>query len=130
MIDRGAANYGEVEPVSLRRAVNYKDYLENLMRNDWYRYAYHLPVLPIPAKNPPFVSPVLTRGVWPVLEFNAFKRLLKQTGGKDNSRFGDGLPAENSCEQAAGLCRGAFLKFRLKFGRHPETQQHEQTQCS
>ena len=42
-IDLGAADYGEVEPVRSRRAVNYKAYLGSMMRNDWYRYAYHLP---------------------------------------------------------------------------------------
>ncbi len=44
VIDLGAANYGEVEPVRSRRAENYKAYLGSLMRNDWYRYAYHLPI--------------------------------------------------------------------------------------
>ena len=43
VIDLGAANYGEEEPVRERRAVNYKAYLGGMMRNDWYRYAYHLP---------------------------------------------------------------------------------------
>jgi Methyltransferase domain len=44
VIDLGAANYGAVEPVSSRRADNYKAYLGSLMRNDGYRYAYNLPV--------------------------------------------------------------------------------------
>jgi hypothetical protein len=43
-IDLGAARYGEVEPVSGRRAENYKAYLAGMLANDWYRYAYHLPV--------------------------------------------------------------------------------------
>lgn len=43
-IDLGAANYGDVEPVNSRRALNYKAYLGSMMRNDWYRYAYHLPI--------------------------------------------------------------------------------------
>lgn len=43
VIDLGTANYGNVAPVSPRRAANYKAYLGSLMRNDWYRYAYHLP---------------------------------------------------------------------------------------
>jgi hypothetical protein len=44
VIDLGAANYGDTEPVRSRRAVNYKAYLGSLTRNDWYRYAYNLPV--------------------------------------------------------------------------------------
>jgi len=43
VIDLGAANYGEVEPVSLRRAVNYKAYLGSLLRNEWDCYNYQLP---------------------------------------------------------------------------------------
>ena len=44
VIDLGTANYGEVEPVRSRRAINYKAYLGSMIRNDWYRYAYHLPI--------------------------------------------------------------------------------------
>jgi hypothetical protein len=44
VIDLGTANYGELEPVSSLRANNYKAYLGSMIRNDWYRYAYHLPV--------------------------------------------------------------------------------------
>jgi len=44
VIDLGAVNYGDAEPVRSRRAVNYKAYLGSLMRNDWYRYAYNRPV--------------------------------------------------------------------------------------
>jgi hypothetical protein len=44
VIDLGAANYGDVEPVRSRRAANYRAYLGSMMRNDWYRYAYHLPI--------------------------------------------------------------------------------------
>ena len=43
-IDLGTANYGEMEPVRSLRAVNYKAYLGSMIRNDWYRYAYHLPI--------------------------------------------------------------------------------------
>lgn len=43
-IDFGSARYSDVEPVSSRRALNYKAYLGSMMRNDWYRYAYHLPI--------------------------------------------------------------------------------------
>ena len=43
VIDFDEANYGDVAPVSLRRAENYKAYLGSLMHNDWYRYAYNLP---------------------------------------------------------------------------------------
>jgi hypothetical protein len=44
VIDFGTANYGNAEPVASQRAANYKAYLGSMMRNDWYRYAYHLPV--------------------------------------------------------------------------------------
>lgn len=44
VIDLGTANYGELEPVSSLRANNYKAYLGSMIRNDWYRYAYHLPI--------------------------------------------------------------------------------------
>lgn len=43
VFDLGAGNYGEIEPVGTRRALNYKAYLGGMMRNDWYRYAYNLP---------------------------------------------------------------------------------------
>jgi hypothetical protein len=43
VIDLGAASYGEMEPVSLRRADNYKAYLGSLMRNEWDCYNYQLP---------------------------------------------------------------------------------------
>ncbi|MGA2802224.1 MAG: hypothetical protein ABSE97_07660 [Verrucomicrobiota bacterium] len=43
VVDLGAANYGEVEPVNLRRAVNYKAYWGSMIRNKWDCYNYHIP---------------------------------------------------------------------------------------
>jgi len=44
VVDLGAAGYRDTEPVSLRRAENYKAYLSGLKSNDWYREAYNQPV--------------------------------------------------------------------------------------
>ena len=44
VIDLGAASVGEAVPVRARRAENYKAYLAGMIANDWYRYAYHLPI--------------------------------------------------------------------------------------
>jgi hypothetical protein len=44
VIDLGKACFREAEPVRALRAENYKAYLAGMMANDWYRYAYHLPI--------------------------------------------------------------------------------------
>jgi hypothetical protein len=44
VIELGASRLREREPVRSQLAVNYKAYLSGMLANDWYRYAYHLPV--------------------------------------------------------------------------------------
>lgn len=44
LIEIGAINFCESEPLSGRLRENYKAYLAGMMANHWYRHAYHLPI--------------------------------------------------------------------------------------
>ena len=44
VIELGTMNLCQTEPVRSCLAQNYKAYLAGMFANDWYRYAYHLPI--------------------------------------------------------------------------------------